>query len=615
VRLPNFLLLATLGLLLASIQPAPAQKADTKADPKAAQKADSKADQKTATALHTLFEKYWQFYLEQFPVAASYLGDQRYADRWDRISQADSAARREKYHTFLKELTEIDREKLAPGDQLHFDLFDKEITQSIEESLLGLDCLQITPLGGLQSDDEIAAALPFATVADYEAWIARLRAYDTRAATVTALLREGIERNILLPRIVLQRVPPQIDAQIVASPQESPFYRPFKNYPANIAPIDQARLAGAAEDAIQEVVIPAFKKFKTFFEKEYLPACPEKVGFGALKNGPELYAWLIRRETTTDLTADKIHELGLGEVARIRAVMETVKTKAGFEGSLEDFFKKLRTDPQFYPKTGSEVLLAYQAQGKRIDPLMVRLFHQLPRIPYGIEAIPARLAPDQPTAYYRPPAADGSRAGTFFVNTHLPETRPTWERIPLALHEAVPGHHLQIALAMEQDDLPKFRRYGGYTAFVEGWGVYAETLGYDLQLYNDPFDQMGQLTYEMWRALRLVIDTGLHSKGWDRQKAIDIFKANTPKSEAEIAVEVDRYLVWPAQALSYKIGQLKITQLRQEAGLALGNQFDLRDYHDLLMKQGGLPLDIMEREVKAWTAAKARAANISLIPR
>lgn len=587
---------------------------------KAAQKTESKAESTIAhpgptSPLHTLFEEYWEYYLEQFPVTASYLGDNRYADRWDRITQADSAAQRERYQSFLKKLTEIDREKLPPGDQLNFDLFDKEITQRIEESLLGFDCLQITPLGGLQTDEQLAAALPFDTVADYEAWIARLRAYDERASAVTALLREGIARNILLPRIILKRVGPQLDSQIVASASDSPFYTPFKTFPPAIAPVDQARLASAAEDAITEVVIPAFKKFKTFFDKEYLPACPEKTGFSALKNGPELYAWLVRRETTTDLTAEKIHELGLAEVARLRTAMEAVKAKVQFTGSLEEFFKKLRTDPQFSPKDSAEVLLAYQAQGKRIDPLMVELFHTLPRLPYGIEAIPARLAPDQPTAYYRPPAADGSRAGTFFVNTHLPATRHTWERLPLALHEAVPGHHLQIALAMEQGDLPKFRRYGGYTAFVEGWGLYAETLGYDLDLYTDPYDQMGQLTYEMWRAVRLVVDTGLHSLGWERQKAIAYFLANTPKGEAEVAVEVDRYLAWPAQALSYKIGQLKITQLRQEAELALGNQFDLRDYHDQLMRQGGLPLDIMEREVKAWTAGQAKKGNISLIPR
>ncbi|MEO7933348.1 MAG: DUF885 domain-containing protein [Chthoniobacterales bacterium] len=566
-------------------------------------------------SLHALFDEAWAFRMEQSPVEASYLGDRRHASEWDKLALADFDARREKYQSYLKKLTDIDREKLPPNEKLNFDLFDKEMSLAIEESLLGLQCLQITPRGGLQTDNELADALTFATVADYEAWIARLQAFPEHAAQVTALLRDGMQRNILFPKILMKRVGPQIDKQITDSPKDSPFYQPFRKFPDAIAPIDRARLAGAAEDAISASVIPAFKKFKKFYQDEYLPACPEKTGFANLKNGKEIYAFLVRRETTTDLAPEKIHELGLGEVARIRAEMEKVKTEAGFQGTLDEFFKFLRTDPQFFCKSGDELLQRYRATAKRIDPLLPKLFHTLPRLPYGVEPIPDIAAPDTTAAYYREGSADGSRAGTFFVNLYKPETRATWEMIPLTLHEAVPGHHIQISLAMEQTDLPNFRRYGGYTAFVEGWGLYAETLGYDLDLYQSPYDKMGQLSYEMWRAVRLVTDTGLHALGWDRQKAIDYFKANTPRSELDITNEVDRYLSMPGQALAYKIGQLKITQLRDEAALALGPQFDLREYHDLLMKMGAVPLDIMERDVKAWVNGKAKAANISTIPR
>ncbi len=566
-------------------------------------------------SLHALFDEAWAYRLEQSPVEASYLGDLRNASEWDKLALTDFDARREKYQSYLKKLTDIDREKLPPNEKLNFDLFDKEMSLAIEESLLGLQCLQITPRGGLQTDNELADALPFATVADYEAWIARLTAFPEHAKQVIALLRDGMERDILFPKVLMKRVGPQIDKQLTESPKDSPFYKPFQKFPEAIAPIDRARLCGAAEDAISASVIPSFQKFKKFYQDEYLPACPEKTGFSNLKNGREIYSFLVRRETTTDLAPEKIHELGLGEVGRIRAEMEKVKTEVGFQGNLDEFFKFLRTDPQFFCKSGDELLTRYRSTAKRIDPLLPKLFRTLPRLPYGVEPVPDLAAPDTTAAYYRQGSADGARAGTFFVNLYKPETRATWEMLPLTLHESVPGHHIQISLAMEQTDLPNFRRYGGYTAFIEGWGLYAETLGYDLDLYQSPYDKMGQLSYEMWRAIRLVTDTGLHALGWDRQKAIDYFKANTPRNELDITNEVDRYLSMPGQALAYKIGQLKITQLRDEAALALGPQFDLREYHDVLMKMGAVPLDIMERDIKSWIAGKAKAGNISTIPR
>lgn len=577
---------------------------------------DAKLDKSAAaiTDLHALFDEAWEYRMEQFPVEASYLGDLRNADQWDKLSPADYIRRRETYQHFLKELVKIDHDSLPPEEQLNAELFDKQLATDIEEINFGAQFLAINQRSGLQTDSELASAIAFNTVADYEAWIARLNAFDKHAAEITALLREGLKRKMLYPKVLMQRIPPQIDKQLVAQAEDSPFFKPFRKFPDSVSQVERDRLAKAGAAAITASVLPAFAAFKNFFNAEYLPACPDEVGISHVPNGQEFYGFLTRKFTTTDLTPQQIHQIGLDEVSRIRAEMEKAKTAAGFKGSLDEFFVHLRTDPKYFCKTPEELLTRYRATAKRIDPLTVKVFRTPQRTPYGVEPIPDLVAPDTTTAYYLQPAADGSRAGTYFVNLYKPETRPTWEMIPLTLHEAVPGHHSQIALAMEQDGQPKFRKYGGYTAFVEGWGLYAESLGDELGLYTDPLDKFGQLTYEMWRAVRLVVDTGMNSLGWNRQKAIDYFKANAPRSELDITNEIDRYLAMPGQALAYKMGELKIKQLRQECALALGDRFDVRDYHDFLMKTGAIPLDILERNLRAWVASRAKAENIPTIP-
>lgn len=553
-----------------------------------------------ARDLHAVFAEHWEYTMEQHPEYASRLGDRRFNDRWTDYSPEAFLRRHEQDKIFLGRVRVIDRSRLSEADQLNYDLFVKESESDIEGFSYRTYLLPLSHRGGIQTSDDLANSLRFSSVKDYDDWVARLEAMPALIDQTVVLMRKGIQSGILHPKVIMQRVPKQIDKQIVAAPEESPFFKPFKSFPVSISSEDQARLKDKAAAAISESVIPAFSGFKLFFVEEYLPASLGEVGIWQLPKGEALYQFLARRFTTTELTPEEIHDIGLSEVARIRKEMEEVKKRSGFEGSLKEFFTYLRTDPEFYHETPEELLTAYRALTRRIDPLMVNLFKTLPRMPYGVMPIPENIAPDTTTAYYSRPAADGSRAGRFFINLYKPETRPKWAMMALSLHESVPGHHLQISLAMEQGDMPNFRRYGGYTAFVEGWGLYAEFLGEEVGLYEDPYDKFGQLTYEMWRALRLVVDTGLHAFKWERHRAIDYFLENAPKSELDIINEIDRYLAMPGQALAYKIGELKFKELRRLCARTLGDAFDVRDYHDALMRSGAVPLDIAEREIKAW---------------
>jgi uncharacterized protein (DUF885 family) len=354
---------------------------------------------------------------------------------------------------------------------------------------------------------------------------------------------------------------------------------------------------------IADDVVPAYRKLQTYFNDQYLPRTRESIAAADLPDGKAYYDFLARYYTTTDLTADQIHAIGLKEVARIRAEMEKVKAQTGFKGSLTEFFNYLRTDPKFFHKSPDELLTAYRALSKRIDPELVKVFKTIPRLPYGVRPIPDNIAPDTTTAYYQPGASDGTRPGYYYVNLYKPEVRPTWEMVPLSLHEAVPGHHFQFARGLELPDAPMFRRTAYFVAYGEGWGLYAEQLGFEMGLYDDPYDHFGQLVYEMWRAVRLVVDTGMHAKGWSRERAIAYFKDNAAKTDQDIVNEVDRYIGTPGQALAYKIGQMKISELRAKAQRELGPKFDLRAYNDAVLETGSVPLEALERHIDAWIAA------------
>jgi uncharacterized protein (DUF885 family) len=592
-------------LLLVLLTPLSAQTAKMSAPARGA--ASPAVPPNAATrALHALFDREWDYEMEQHPTWASMLGDRRWNDQWGDISLAAIEARHQHDQQVLKDLMAIRRAQLAPAEQLNYDLFEREYKERFEGHRFHWYLVTLNQRGGIQTENELGDSLRFDTAKDYEDWIARLNRFPEHMEQTIALMRQGIRERILLPKVIMQRIPGQIEKQIVADPKQSSFYKPLERFPRALEP-QRARLEQAAQQAIQQNVVPAFRQFGQFFSKEYLPACYDQVGIWQLPHGDEMYAYFVRQFTTTEMTPQEVHERGLAEVKRIRAEMESIKQQTGFKGTMPEFFKFLRSDPQFFYKDPQELFAAYKVTAKTVDPNLVKLFRVLPRTPYGVEPIPDISAPDTTAAYYRQLSADGSRAGTYFVNLYKPESRPKWEMMALTLHESVPGHHLQIALAYEQGAIPKFRRYGSYDAFVEGWGLYAESLGDEMGLYTDPYSKFGQLTYEMWRAVRLVVDTGMHSMHWDRQRAIDYFMENAPKAELDIVNEIDRYIAWPGQALGYKIGQLKFRELRERAHQQLGARFDVKEFHDVALRSGPLPMTVLEREIDAWLAEKKQA--------
>jgi uncharacterized protein (DUF885 family) len=563
--------------------------------------AQTPATSPAGTALHALFDREWEWELTQDPLWASYLGDRRWNDKWPDISMQALSARQAHRQSVLKDLAAIPRDQLSTADRLNYDLFKHQYQMTVEAFQHRPQLIRTSTLDGVQNAEFVIDSLRFQTVKDFDDWLGRLDGFPAYMDQNIALMREGIKANVLLPKIVGQRVREQVVQLTKQTGEDSGYYRPFRNMPATIGEADRERLSKSAVERIRTRVQPAFVRLLEFLDREYLPASYDGIGWWRTDNGLAAYRYFARYHTTTDMAPQDIHALGLKEVARIRAEMEAVKKQIGFTGTLEEFFKYLRTDPKFFYKTGEELLEGYRALAKRIDPELVKISRKLPRVPYGVIAIPDAIAPMSPTAYANGGAPDGSRPPYFFANLHLPETRPRWEMMPLTLHEAMPGHCLQISVAQELGDLPQFRRHAFFTAYVEGWGLYAESLGEDMGLYkDDPYSKFGQLTYEMWRAVRLVVDTGIHAMEWDRGRAIKYFMDNAAKTENDVTNEVDRYISSPGQALAYKMGELKIKELRRRSQQALGDTFDLRDFNDVVLQSGALPLDILEANVNEW---------------
>ena len=557
--------------------------------------------------LQRIIDAHWSWTLEAYPERRLEYGDRSGNADWTPMSPSAFQMRNEQQGLFKRELEALEPATLSEAARLNRQMLLRDLTDAQNNYEEGLHLMVVNMRSGPQHRHSMAERLPFNTEQDYRDWLQRLRKLPAQLSEYQALLNEGIARNRVQAEVVMQRVPDQIQRVIVSSPEQSPFYKPFQTLPDAIAPEIALELQQEARRVIADVLNPAYEQFGDYISGVYLPATRKDPGIGSLDGGKALYRQLTAQFTTTELSPEAIHQMGLDEVARIRQEMMAVIDEVGFDGDLQAFNAFLRSDPQFYYDSPEELLEGYQAIAKRLDPALVSLFGKLPRMPYGVRPIPDEIAPDTTTAYYMRPAADGSRPGWYYVNLYRPEVRPTFEMEVLSVHESVPGHHLQIALAQELGDLPEFRRNSSVTAFIEGWGLYSERLGYDMGLYQDPYSRYGQLVYDMWRAVRLVVDTGMHYFGWSRERAIAFFKDNAAKTEADIVNEIDRYIGWPGQALAYKVGQLKILALREKAEQALGDAFDIRAFHDHLLGAGAIPLDALELRMDSWLAQQQMA--------
>ena len=557
--------------------------------------------------LQTLFEESWEFQLRENPLYATSTGMHAYNDLLPSETVSDYQRRLARERAFLAELQSIPREELGRQDQISYDIFERQVSERIAEYEFESYLAPITSRSGFHiAFPELPNRVPLNTVTDYENYIARLNEFERYAEDHIFLMRQGIDSGWVLPGIALKGIENALTPHIVEDAGTSLLFSPFENFPDRIGEQDRQRLTELGETAILNSVVSGYRNFHEFMRDEYLPSARQEIGVSALENGREYYEHRVRMYTTLDISPEDVHEQGLREVERIREEMDQVIDDSGFEGTFEEFVHFLRTDSRFYVEEADELMKEIAYVLKKMDGKLPELFNTLPRVPYGTRPVPDYIAPYTTTAYYSRPSGDGTRAGFYYVNTYDLSSRPLYEVEALSLHEAVPGHHLQIALQQEIEDLPDFRRYAGFTAFVEGWGLYAERLGLEAGFYTDPYSDFGRLTYEMWRALRLVVDTGMHYMGWNRQQAIDYMSANSALTVHNITTEVDRYISWPGQALAYKTGELKIRELRDTAIRELGEDYDIRIFHDVVLLSGAVPLDVLEENVMLYIEENKR---------
>ncbi|MGB3723828.1 MAG: DUF885 domain-containing protein [Pacificimonas sp.] len=548
----------------------------------------------------------WQWTLDNSPLTATLIGDRRGDGKlWD-MSEEGYDREIAESKAWLARLDAIDTAALPADLKVDHGV----IRRSLADRIAAADHDQsryilFTNRGGWHMwFAGLADSSPFFTTADYQSYVNRLEAYPAENANALARTEKAVAGGLTQPCAPMEKFSGTITGRLADSAETSSFWTPFTEKPASISDTDWQALKARAKTAIEDGVMPAYREFAAYYETEYAPNCRETFGISATPGGRDYYDYLVGSYTTTDMTADQVHDLGLSEVARIRAEMEEVAATAGYEGDREGFIKALRTDPKYYPKTGEELMEYTGAIAKEIDGWMPVLFNTLPRLPYTVKPIPDDQAVGNTTAYYEGGSLATGKAGIYRVNLTELDQRPLWEVPALTVHEAVPGHHHQISLQQELDIHP-IRQHGIYfTAFVEGWGLYSERLGIEMGLYNTPEKEMGRLSYEMWRASRLVVDTGIHAKGWTKQQAAQFMLDNTALSAGNIDAEVNRYITWPGQALAYKIGELKIRELRSRAEEELGASFDLRLFHDAVLENGPVPLDVLDAHIIRWIAGQ-----------
>jgi uncharacterized protein (DUF885 family) len=554
-----------------------------------------------AARLQDLFHREWELRLKEDPTFATTVGRHEYDDRLPSVAPEDLTRRAAAAKGFLAELAAIDRGKLSGDDVVSYDIFHDQLQDGITSWELGEDQMPFNADSGFHSEfSRLPEVVPLATVKDYENYISRLRAWPRYMDQQIGEMRLGIQRGFTVPRAVLDGYESTITAHVVDDPTKSVFWKPFTRFPSSLSEADRERLQKEGRQVVMESVVAGYRAFLDFYRKEYLPHTRTTLAAQDMPNGRAFYAQQIRHYTTLDLSPEDIHKIGLAEVERISHEMNEVMKQTGFQGDFPAFLQFLRTDPRFYAKTPQALLERAAWIAKTIDGKLPSLFKTLPRLPYTVQPVPDSIAPKYTSGRYVEPPQGSFQSGIYWVNIYKVETRPLYNLEALTLHEAVPGHHLQIARSRELTDLPDFRRYSYNSAFGEGWGLYSEWLGLEAGIYSDPYSNFGRLTYEMWRACRLVVDTGVHAKGWTRQQALDYLASHTALPLHEVETEVDRYISWPGQALAYKLGELKIKELRRRSEQALGNRFDVREFHDVVLGSGAVPLNVLEKNVDRW---------------
>ncbi len=562
-----------------------------------------------AAALHALFDEHFERGLEMNPIRATFVGDNRYNDRLaNSLSPEYRAADEAMDEEFLARLLEIDREALGYQDQLSYDLFQINREQSLEGNHFPF---HLQPMNQFRSIATFFVQLgsgkgahPFKTVKDYDDFLSRAEDFSDYVDQAITNMREGMREGVVQPRILMEKLVPQLESQLVDNVEDSSFYAPVRNMPDDFSIEDRERLTAAYKESISNTIVPAYDRLVNFIGDEYLSAARDAVGLYALPNGEAWYAYLVRMRTTTDMTPDEIHQIGLDEVARIHGEMHKVMDEVGFEGGLKDFFDFVNTDEQFFFDEPEQLIQGYRDMSDRISELSENLFEVFPKTPFEVRRVEPFRERSAAGGSYQAGTADGSRPGIFYANAYDIKARGKWAMESLFLHEAIPGHHFQIMIQRENEALPDFRRYGGFTAFSEGWGLYAESLGKEIGVFTDPYQYFGGLNAELWRAIRLVVDTGIHAKGWTRQQVLDYMYANSAVVEARAVAEAERFMAIPGQALAYKVGQLKIREIRNQAEARLGDRFDVKAFHTEVLKDGAMPLSMLEAKIDRWVEAR-----------